>query len=395
MGPLHGIPIALKDLVDVEGRVTTGGSRLWEDRAANTTATVVERLKAAGAILIGKTHMVEFAFGGWGTNAPMGTPKNPWDRRVHRVPGGSSSGSGVAVAAGMAPAALGSDTGGSVRIPASFNGIVGLKTTVGRISNHGTLPLAPTLDTIGPMTRSVEDAALLFEVLAGADPEDPATLGLPPTDTLRRLKAGVAGLRLGVLPDSERDGIDEEALVFYVEALRVLEKQGAALVDVELPQGFRAYQAACGTLMSPEGYFANRGWIEMANGPFDPNVRGRILAGKGIAAADYLQALAERRTAKRAFLAAIEGIDVLLTPTTPVPAVPLAEVDEASGAPSRFTRAGNYLDLCGLALPCGFTRGGLPLSLQVLGRGYDEATVLRVGWAFENATPWHARHPQL
>jgi aspartyl-tRNA(Asn)/glutamyl-tRNA(Gln) amidotransferase subunit A len=262
------------------------------------------------------------------------------------------------------------------------------------VSNHGTLPLAPTLDTIGPMTRSVEDAALLFEAIAGPDPEDPATLGLPPPETRRQLKAGVDGLRLGILADSERNDIDEEVLVSYVEALRDLEKQGARLVEMELPQSFRAYQAACGAIMSPEGYAGNRDWIE-TEGPFDPHVRSRILLGKDILASDYLKALTERRAAKRAFLRAIDGLDALLTPTTPVPAVPVAEVDEASGAPSRFTRAGNYLDLGGLALPCGFTRRGLPVSLQILGRGYDEATVLRIGWAFENATPWHERHPSF
>lgn len=394
LGPLHGIPLAIKDLCHIAGRVTTGGSLLWKESVATVTAAVIERLKAAGAIIIGKTHMVEFAFGGWGTNAAMGTPKNPWDRRTHRVPGGSSSGSGVAVSAGMAPAALGSDTGGSVRIPASFNGIVGLKTTVGRVSNYGTLPLAATLDTIGPMTRSVEDAAILLEAIAGTDPRDPATSGVPPLGALHQLKSGVDGLRLGALPDSERDELDPEVLDAYIAALRLLEQRGAHLVEVELPCSFREYQSRCGHIMAPEGYAANREWIEMPNGPFDPNVRSRVLSGKTIPASDYLAALAHRREAKRAFLAAIDGIDALLTPTTPLPAIPVAEVDEASGAPSRFTRAGNYLDLCGLALPCGFSREGLPLSLQILGRGYDEATILRIGWAYESATPWHDRHPK-
>src|SRR5215471_18310769 len=175
-GPLHGIPIALKDLVEIEGHVTTGGSKVWNDRIAQRTATLVSKAKAAGMIVIGKTHLVEFAFGGWGTNQHLGTPWNPWDAKVARTPGGSSSGSGVAVAARLAPCAIGTDTGGSVRLPASWCGIVGLKTTIGRISTYGVLPLAATFDTPGPMTRSVEDAAILFNLLQGPDPLDPQTL---------------------------------------------------------------------------------------------------------------------------------------------------------------------------------------------------------------------------
>src|SRR5215468_8291092 len=184
IGPLHGVPIALKDLVDMEGRVTTGGSKVWATRVSPVTATLAERLIAAGMIVLGKTHTVEFAMGSWGTNTHMGTPRNPWDPAVHRTPGGSSSGSGVSVAAGLAPVAIGTDTGGSVRLPASWCGIVGLKTTIGRISCHGVLPLAPTFDTPGPMTRSVEDAAILFNLLQGPDPLDPLTLSHAPDDPL-------------------------------------------------------------------------------------------------------------------------------------------------------------------------------------------------------------------
>jgi len=205
VGPLHGIPIAVKDLVGLEGRVTTGGSKVWKDRISPTTATLARKLFAAGMIILGKTHTVEFATGGWGTNEHMGTPWNPWDLEVPRTPGGSSSGSGVAVAARLAPCAIGTDTGGSVRLPASWCGITGLKTTIGRISTHGVLPLAPTLDTPGPMTRSVEDAAILFNLLQGPDPLDPVTLRHAPDDPLPQLKRGVAGLRLAVLGENERD----------------------------------------------------------------------------------------------------------------------------------------------------------------------------------------------
>src|SRR5262247_3463677 len=192
IGPLHGVPIALKDLVDLQGRVTTGGSKVWAERVSPTTATLAQRLIAAGMIVLGKTHTVEFAMGSWGTNTHMGTPRNPWDPAVHRTPGGSSSGSGVAVAAGLAPIAIGTDTGGSVRLPAAWCGIVGLKVTVGRISTYGVLPLSSTLDTPGPLARSVEDAAILFNVLQGFDPLDDRTSRRSADDPLPSLRRGVA-----------------------------------------------------------------------------------------------------------------------------------------------------------------------------------------------------------
>ena len=196
IGPLHGIPIALKDLIEIEGKVTTGGSLVWRDRQSRCTATLARRLIAAGLIVIGKTHTVEFAMGGWGTNQHRGTPWNPWDPKTAHTPGGSSSGSGVAVAAGLAPWAVGTDTGGSVRLPASWCGLSGLKTTIGRVSTYGILPLSPTLDTPGPLARSVEDAALLYQVMQGPDALDPRTRGITPIDPLPMLRRGIRGLRL-------------------------------------------------------------------------------------------------------------------------------------------------------------------------------------------------------
>src|SRR5262249_27465193 len=204
IGPLHGVPIALKDLVDIEGRITTGGSKAWDKRVSPVTATLARRAIAAGMIVLGKTHTVEFAMGGWGTNTHMGSPRNPWDLAAHRTPGGWGAG----VAAGLAPTAIGTDTGGSVRIPAAWCGIVGLKTTVGRISTYGVLPLSTTLDTPGPMVRSVEDAALLLVALQGPDSEDPNTHALPPADPLPSLRRGVAGLRLRPVPAAQRPGRD-------------------------------------------------------------------------------------------------------------------------------------------------------------------------------------------
>lgn len=392
VGPLHGIPIALKDLIDLEGRVTTGGSRHWASRVSPVTATLARRLIEAGMIVLGKTHTVEFAMGGWGTNRHLGTPRNPWDLAVHRVPGGSSSGSGVAVAAGLAPAAIGTDTGGSVRIPAAFCGIVGLKVTAGRISTHGVLPLSTTLDTPGPMTRSVEDAALLYRVLAGPDEHDPQTMGPVPVDPLPTLRRGVAGLRLAVLPDAEREGTDPEVLAAYDAACDVLAGLGARLVHPGLPHRFRDYAAATGRIIGAEGYRFVGALVDDPALPLDPNVRPRIQSGRGVSARDYLATLAEREEHRRAFAAALAGVDALLTPATATAAIPVAEVDEST-TPAHFTRAGNYLGLCGLALPDGATRAGLPISLQILCHAREEAMALRIGWAYEQATPWHARRP--
>ena len=395
LGPLHGVPVALKDLCEMAGRVTTCGTPMWRDRVSPVTATVARRLQAAGMVVLGKTHMVEFAYGGWGTNAVMGTPWNPWDLNTQRAPGGSSSGTAVAVAAGLAPAGIGSDTGGSVRIPAAVCGTVGLKTTVGRISNHGILPLSDTLDTIGPLTRSVRDAALMFEALAGPDPADPVTLGRPPADVLAGLEAGVAGLRLGVLGAAELAGVDGEVLAAFEAACRTLERQGARIEEVRLPDSFPAYLEQTGLIIAAEAYAVHKDWIEDDAIRFDENVRARILVGKSLAAADYVVALKRRHAVQREIAALLEDFAAVLTPTTPIPAPPLTEIDEGATPLSRFTRAVNYLDRCALALPCGFTGAGLPISLQIIGDAYDEARVLRIGRAFEAATDWHQRRPDL
>lgn len=392
VGPLHGIPIAVKDLVDIEGRVTTGGSKAWKDRVSKTTATLARKLIAAGMIVIGKTHTVEFAMGGWGTNQHMGTPWNPWDPDVPRAPGGSSSGSGVAVAARLAPCAIGTDTGGSVRLPASWCGIVGLKTTIGRISVHGVLPLAETLDTPGPMTRSVEDAAILFNLLQGPDPLDPITLRRRPDDPMPHLKRGVAGLRLAVLSKEDRAGVDGEVLAAYDAAAEGLRKLGAQIVEVALPRRFSDFATLTGRIIGAEGYNHVGDIVDRMDLPVDEAVRPRIWLGKGLASRDYLKALDEREALKREFAAPLAEIDALLTPTTSTPAPAVAEIDQA-GTPAVFTRMVNFLDLCALSLPNGFTSKGLPTSLHIICKAYDEATALRIGWAYERATEWQARRP--
>jgi aspartyl-tRNA(Asn)/glutamyl-tRNA(Gln) amidotransferase subunit A len=392
VGPLHGVPIALKDLVDMQGRVTTGGSKVWKDRVSPVTATLAERLIAAGMIVIGKTHTVEFAMGSFGTNTHLGTPRNPWDLAVHRTPGGSSSGSAVAVAAGLAPVAIGTDTGGSVRLPAGWCGIVGLKVTAGRISTFGVLPLSFTLDTPGPMGRSVEDAALIFRVLNGPDPRDPQTLAWTPADPLPTLRRGVGGLTLAVMPEAERAGVADDVLAAYDASVETLARLGARIVRPALPHRFTEYAAATGRIIGAEGYRFVGELVDDMSLPVDPHIRPRIQLGRNVSARDYLLTLAEMAERRREFAAALADVDALLTPTAQTAAIPIDKVDE-SGTAAFFTRVGNYLGLCGLAVPNGFTPGGLPTSLQILCHAGAEATALRIGWAYEQATDWKSRRP--
>jgi aspartyl-tRNA(Asn)/glutamyl-tRNA(Gln) amidotransferase subunit A len=325
---------------------------VWAARVSPVTATLAERLITAGMIVIGKTHTVEFAMGSWGTNTHMGTPRNPWDLAVHRTPGGSSSGSGVAVGAGLAPAAIGTDTGGSVRLPAAWCGTVGLKVTAGRISTFGVLPLSFTLDTPGPLTRSVEDAALIFRALNGPDPRDPQTLAWTAADPMPSLRRGVAGLRLAAMPDGEREGVDKEVLAAYDGALDALAGLGARIVRPALPHRFADYAAATGRIIGAEGY----------------RFVGHLVA----------EALAD--------------VDALITPTAQTAAIPIDQADQ-KGTAAHFTRPMNYLGRCALALPNGFTAGGLPTSMQIVCAPGEEALALRIGWAYEAATPWKERRP--
>jgi len=394
VGPLHGIPIAIKDLVEIEGEIAMGGTAAWRSRIAPHTATLMRKLMATGMINLGKTHTVEFAYGGWGTNQHLGTPWNPWDTNTHRAPGGSSSGSGVAVAARMAPWAIGTDTGGSVRIPASWNGATGLKTTIGRISTFGVLPLSPTLDTPGPITRDVEDAALLLTVLQGADPRDRRTLGLHDVDPMMNLRRGVKGLRLGRLPSDERGGVDAEVLAAYDRSVDSLANLGADIVDLSFPARFAELGKINAVIMSAEAYAALSHLVDDNTKQLDSDVRPRVRAGATISSRDYLAALAERERMKVSFNAAIEGVDALLTPTTVTPTIPVASIDQDT-TPAMLTRWVNFLDLCAVAVPNGFTPDGLPTSLQIVCRAYAEPLALRIGYAYQTAHDWHLRVPPM
>jgi aspartyl-tRNA(Asn)/glutamyl-tRNA(Gln) amidotransferase subunit A len=392
VGPLHGIPVALKDLVEIEGRVATGGTKVWSERRATRTATLVRRLIGAGMIVIGKTHTVEFALGGWGTNQHLGTPWNPWDTEIARIPGGSSSGSGVAVAARLVPWAIGTDTGGSIRLPSSFCGVTGLKTTIGRISTYGVLPLSPTLDTPGPIARTVEDAAILYRTMQGPDPLDRKTLGHQFHDPLSMLKRGIRGLRLARMPEEERAGVAADVLRNYDQSLEALERLGAQVEPVKLPFCFEDCAELSACIMMTEGYSIVGDLADNRELPLDEAVRARMLLGSKTSVREYLSALREREERKRAFATAMADFDALLTPTTETTAIPVDSVDQSKG-PARFTRAANLLELCALALPNGFDGDGLPTSLQIISQGYDEATALRIGWAYQAATSWHERIP--
>jgi aspartyl-tRNA(Asn)/glutamyl-tRNA(Gln) amidotransferase subunit A len=397
-GALAGLPIAIKDLIDIEGRQTTAGSKSWRGRIAERTAVIVERLLAAGMIPLGKTHMVEFAFGGWGRNEPMGAPWNPWDLRTHRVAGGSSSGSAVAVAGGLAPAAIGSDTGGSVRIPSALCGLTGLKPTYGLVSVYGTVPLSPTLDSIGPLAHTVEDVARLTAAIAGPDPRDPATKDAPRLDFVAALGGApdIRGMRITALaPEQCPPDTMPDVVRAYENAIAVLRDLGAAVDSERLPLDFDDAMVRNGRIIAAEAYRYHRSYIEDERLDIDPWVRKRVIAGKLIGDAEYDDELARRRRAAQWFGEWMRGRDALLTPTLPITATPLGEVDESTTTLATWTRAANYLRACALSLPAGFSTYGLPISVQLTGAAFGDATLVRAGRAFQQATDWHRRRPEL
>lgn len=381
-GPLLGIPLAVKDIFDVAGQATRAGSLALDDRHPLRSANAVERLQAAGMVVLGRAHMVEFAYGGWGTNPVRGAPRNPWDGAIHRVAGGSSSGSAVAVAAGLAPAALGTDTGGSIRTPAAWCGIVGLKTSVGLIGRGGVVPLAPTHDSIGPIARTVRDVALLLQSLVGRDSRDVATFTAPPIDATGSIEEGACGLQIGVLPERDLDGVEPPIRTLYSQALAELSALGATLKELSLPLPMEDYLAQGGDIMSVESYALLGPHVERHREKVDPTIAGRILRGAGIAAADYYRVLETRKAAQAALAETMQGFDAFVLPGSHMLPVPLDEVDE-SRPPNLFGRVINYLDLASLCIPVGITDLGLPVGLQIVVRRFDDARALQIGRAFE------------
>jgi aspartyl-tRNA(Asn)/glutamyl-tRNA(Gln) amidotransferase subunit A len=389
---LHGVPFVAKDVFDVRGRPTNAGSLAVPASAAVTSATVISRLQAAGMVLLGKSHTVEFTFGGWGTNPSLGTPWNPWDLVTHRVPGGSSSGSAVAVAAGLAPCALGTDTGGSIRIPAGLCGLVGIKTSPGLVSRAGVFPLSRTHDTVGLLAHSVEDVAHLLAYLQGFDPNDPATAGLPWLDLLKDLETGAQGLRIGTLALEDCGQISPGVERAYRETREACTALGAHLSVVQLPRSFEEYMLRAGEIMSAECYAVLADLVDDDKAPIDSFIRGRVRRGRDISAQVYLELLDYRRLAQSEWAEALADTDVLLVPTCPFPAIPLTQVDENATPLSRLGRFVNLLDLCAIALPAGI-EDGLPISVQIVAAKFHEPMALRVARALERAAGWGPRHP--
>jgi aspartyl-tRNA(Asn)/glutamyl-tRNA(Gln) amidotransferase subunit A len=399
-GALHGVPLAHKDMYYDAGKVVTCGSKIRRDWVATTTATSLQRLKDAGTIRLGSLQMVEFAYGPTGHNPHYGPVHNPWN--VHHITGGSSSGSGSAVAARLTFAALGSDTGGSIRMPAHFCGVTGLKTTVGRISRAGAMPLSQSLDTVGPLARTVEDCALLLRLMAGADASDPTAVGGDVPDYMAATGGSLKGLTVGVPAAFYVDDLDADTARILDETVATLKREGAQVVQVELPEQ-RQLTAACQFVLAVEAAAFHKRWLIERPQDYGAQVLMRLQNGLAMPAVSYLEAMRWRGPALAAHLAATAGVDAVLAPVAPGAAPTIAESD-AGNSPdaeamiqrlTRFTRPVNYLGLPSLSIPAGFTSSGLPVGMQLIGRPFDEATLLRAGAAFQRATDFHARCPEM
>jgi len=390
-GPLHGVPLAVKDLYATKGVRTTGGSKLLADWVPDHDAAVVERLKAAGAVLLGKTGMHELAYGTTSNNAHHGPTRNPWDLACH--PGGSSGGSAAAVAAGLAYGALGSDTGASIRQPAACCGIVGLKPTFGRVSKFGALPLSWSMDHMGPMTRSVADAALLLQVLAGPDPRDPNCSDQPVPDYLAGLDAGVAGKRIALARGFFFADCDPEVAAAVEAAARKLGDLGARVEEIELPELDSAYLVGGITIACEATAYHAKDLRERPEA-FSEELRGSLELGAAYSAVDYLQAQRVRRRVSEAIRGAMAPFDAILSPTCPVPATPIDDSPPGHNAlRHRNTIPFNLTGLPAISLPCGLTEAGLPIGLQIAGLAFDEAGILTVAQAYEAASSWQGRRP--
>ncbi|MGA2291823.1 amidase [Bradyrhizobium sp.] len=399
-GALHGVPLAHKDMYYETGKVVTCGSLIRRDFIATTTATALRRLKQAGTIRLGSLQLAEFAYGPTGHNAHYGPVHNPWG--FAHVTGGSSSGSGAAVAARLTFAALGSDTGGSIRMPAHFCGVTGLKTTVGRISRAGAMPLSQSLDTVGPLARSAEDCALLLGLMAGPDPEDLTAIAGPVPDYAAATRQPIKGLRIGVPSAFYVDDLDAEVARILDQTIAVLKREGARIVEVELPDQ-RQLTAACQLVLAVEAASFHKRWLIERPQDYGPQVLMRLQNGLAIPGVSYLEAMRWRGPALSAHLEATAGVDAVIAPVAPVAAPTIAESDVGNNPDAeaviqrltRFTRPVNYLGLPALSIPSGFTQGGLPVGMQLVGRSFDEATLLRIGAAFQRATDFHDRVPAL
>jgi aspartyl-tRNA(Asn)/glutamyl-tRNA(Gln) amidotransferase subunit A len=417
--PLTGLPIAVKDIFNTTGLRTTCGSRILENYVSPYDATVIERIKQQNAVIIGKLNMDEFAMGSSNENSAFGPVRNPWE--TSRVPGGSSGGSAASVAARQAAAALGTDTGGSIRQPASYCSVVGLKPTYGRVSRYGVVAYASSLDQVGPVTRDVRDCALLLQAIAGYDPSDSTSVNTPVPDYPAELDGGLDGVRIGLPREYFIDGLDADVSKAVEQAVATYRDLGAEIVEIALPH--TAYAVACYYLITSAEASSNLArydgvrfglraenaenlidmYMQSRAAGFGTEVKRRIMLGtyalsSGYYDAYYLKAQKVRTLIRQDFLDAFAKVDALLTPVGPTPAFAIGEkVDDPLQMylSDIYTIPVNLAGTCAMSLPCGFSTSGLPIGMQLIGKPFDEATILRIAHAFEQATAWHKRRPEL
>lgn len=401
-GPLHGVPLAHKDMYYRAGRPSACGSKILADFVPEVTATALTRLDQAGALDIARLNMVEFALGTTGHNEITGAVRNPWN--AAHITGGSSSGSGASVAARLVYGALGSDTGASIRLPAAACGLVGIKTTFGRVSRFGALPLSFSLDTVGPLARTVSDAALILQAIAGRDPADPTTHTAPVPDYLAGLEDGVRGLRIAAPENYFYDSVDSEVAALTRASLEVYASLGAEIVPVEIPDSLAYANGMTMLIIAVEGAAFHGRWLETRRDDYGRQTLGRLMPGLVHPARRYVEALSFRRQVIEELGAAVFArADVLHTPLWPFPVPTIAESDVAANpgfnelisATGHCTRPVNYTGLPGVSVPMGFTGNGLPAGFQLVGRPFDEAGLLRVARAYERETAWSGQAPAL
>jgi aspartyl-tRNA(Asn)/glutamyl-tRNA(Gln) amidotransferase subunit A len=389
-GPLHGVPIALKDLIDTAGVRTTAGSALFKDRVPTEDAEIVRRLQEAGAVILGKNNLHEFAYGGSSLVSHFGDVHNPWN--IAHIAGGSSGGSAAAVAAGLCYAAIGTDTAGSIREPAALCGCVGLKPTYGRVSSRGVIPLSLSLDHVGPLTAMVADAAVVLQAIAGYDAADVTTSDVPVPDYVSAVSESPKSLRVGVPRAYFYDDLDAEVAAAMEHALAGIKTLVAEVKEVTLNVPTDR------SLQSAESYAYHADYVARSPEVYQPETLRRIRSGANVSAADYIQRRREMDEARRSICDAFTDVDVLVTPTMPMPAPRIDELKKDPNAlrPAelrllRNTRPFNVWGLPAISIPCGFTQSGLPIGLQIAGPHWREEVVLRLAQAYEQATAWHKR----
>ena len=400
-GPMHGITVALKDLIDVEGTVTTGGSTILKDNMATSDATITRLLKDAGAIIIGKAALVEFAMGATGMNPHYGASHNPWN--LDRICCGSSMGSAAAVASGLAVTAIGSDTGGSIRMPAAVTGTAGLKPTYGRVSRAGVLDLSWSCDHVGPMTRTVADCAHLMNAIAGHDPRDPASADQPVPDFTSGLTHGLPGLRIGVPLDFFYDDIDPEIESAVRAGIALMVREGAIVTEISMPWVALGRKINVG-VNRPEAVSVHEEWLGRYGDQYSIEVRARLESASSIPATEYIRAQRARRWFIEKMSEATQDVDVLVTPTVPIQTPTIEEcivhpggdpIAPATNTLGIFTGVFDTTGEPSLSLNCGFTADGMPIGMMISGKPFDEVTVLRAGAGFEAAAGLVGNRPPI